>query len=169
MLVIGIDPGAGGAIATLWSDPLISDATAASIVDTPTVEVTRGKRTVREVDPSALALLLRDSVPMKDEAHIFIERVGAMPGQGVASMFAFGRAAGIVEGVVAALGFPYTFVPPNAWTLFCGVRGGKDGSLSRARQLYPQMVPFLSRAKDDGRADALLIAHYGLKKGLQNA
>ena len=35
-----------------------------------------------------------------------IEKVGAMPGQGVSSMFQFGRSVGMVEGVLAALQIP---------------------------------------------------------------
>ena len=36
--------------------------------------------------------------------------------------------------------------------------GGKDAARNRAMQLYPNHATSFSRAKDDGRADAALIA-----------
>lgn len=156
MLVIGVDPGATGAIALLFSP------TDLVVFDTPTVEVTRGKRDVRQVDPGMLAALIRESLPTP--AHAFVEKVGAMPNQGVSSMFAFGRAAGIVEGVLAGLNVPATHVQPQAWIKACAVVGGKDGSRARASQLFPRHASLFRRVSDHGRADAALIAYYGTQK-----
>jgi crossover junction endodeoxyribonuclease RuvC len=76
-------------------------------------------------------------------------------------MFAFGRAAGVVEGALAGLGVPYTDVPPATWIKAMGVRGGKDGARNRAMELWPKQAELFKRVKDDGRADAALIAAYG--------
>lgn len=45
-----------------------------------------------------------------------VEQVGAMPGQGVTSMFSFGKSAGFIEGVLQALGIKYQLVQ-NTHTL----------------------------------------------------
>lgn len=159
MTVIGIDPGVTGAIAIRMPHET-------RILDMPTYEVKRGKRQVREVNAAQLARDLEGavgSVEFFDRAgvHAYVERVGAMPGQGVASMFAFGKSVGIVEGILAALEIPYTLVAASVWTRAVGVNGGKDGARKRAAELFPSQTGWFTRSKDDGRADAMLIAFYG--------
>jgi crossover junction endodeoxyribonuclease RuvC len=151
MIVLGIDPGANGALAFVQNGHLIE------VVDMPTMVVRRGSRDVREVSAPSLGVIMR----AHDADAAYIEQVGAMPGQGVSSMFAFGRAVGVLEGVLAACGIPVTKVPPQTWQRAMRVRGGKDGARERAGQLYPRMAQLFERKKDDGRADAALIATYG--------
>lgn len=153
MLILGIDPGLSGAIAFL-------DAQTGTLVvmDMPTVEVTRNGKNKREVSPALIA----DVIAGKGVAKAFIERVSAMPGQGVSSMFSFGRSVGVVEGVLAAYEIPTTLVTPQAWMKAMNVRAGKDGSRERAMQLFPQYAEMFARKKDDGRSDAVLIAKYGM-------
>jgi crossover junction endodeoxyribonuclease RuvC len=93
-------------------------------------------------------------------SDIVLEIVGAMPGQGVSSMFQFGRGVGMVEGVIAALGLPITYVAPRAWQKAVGARGGKDGNRLRAVELFPAYASLFARKKDDGRADAALMAFW---------
>ena len=151
MIVVGIDPGANGALAFLKDGQLIG------MVDMPTTVVKRGSREVREVNAPGLANILR----AHDADAAYLEQVGAMPGQGVSSMFAFGRAVGVLEGALACAGVPVTKVPPQTWQRAMRVRGGKDGARERAMQLFPRDANLFERKKDDGRADAVLIASYG--------
>jgi len=88
-----------------------------------------------------------------------------MPGQGVTSMLSLGRSVGVIEGVVAAMGIPLTLVIPQRWQKDMLVRGGKDGSRERAMQLFPMQSELFKRKKDDGRADAALIAMWGEQFG----
>lgn len=152
MQILGVDPGASGALVIL--ETTTGDLT---VLDMPTVEIKRGARMVRQVS----AQLLVDLLSPFQIGHAYIEKVGAMPGQGVSSMFAFGRAAGVVEGVLAGLRVPLTFVTPQEWQKALRVTGGKDGARHRATQLFPAGSTYFSRKKDDGRADAALIAKYG--------
>jgi crossover junction endodeoxyribonuclease RuvC len=153
--VLGIDPGANGALAVLQDGRLVE------LLDMPTTIVSRGSREVREVNGPLLGVMVRALAPL-DSA--FLELVGAMPGQGVSSMFAFGRAVGVVEGVLGALSVPVTKVPPQVWQRAMRVRGGKDGARERAMQQHPALAERFARKKDDGRADAALIAGYGYKE-----
>lgn len=150
--VLGVDPGASGALCVL--DTVSGQV---EIIDMPTVTIKRGTRQVRQVQPALVVAALKELNP--DRA--VVERVGAMPGQGVSSMFAFGRAAGVIEGALAGLAIPYTDVPPATWIKTMGVRGGKDGARNRAIELYPAQAQLFARVKDDGRADAALIATFG--------
>ena len=154
MIFVGVDPGLSGAIAFLDTTTGRLD-----LVDMPAVEVVRNGKTKREVSPQMLAGVFRSRVEGR-EVSVALERVNAMRGQGVSSVFSFGRSSGIVEGVVAALNLPLTLVTPQRWQKEVGVRGGKDGSRARAAELFPAMASSFSRVKDDGRSDAALIAFW---------
>lgn len=150
--VIGIDPGISGAISVFdWQTQSLLE-----VIDMPTLEVDSGKTKKRHISAVSLCNYL---TPLFN-AHVVIEKVGAMPGQGVSSMFNFGRSAGIIEGVVAALRMPSTYVTPAAWTKAVGRAAGKDASRMRAMELFPERADLFKRAKDDGRADAALIAYW---------
>jgi len=148
---IGIDPGASGAIALLVGRELVS------VHDMPTVTVERNKAQKRQVCPAGLSLLMQQLSPHK----AIVEKVSAMPGQGVSSMFSFGRSVGIIEGVLAAKQIPVTFVTPQSWQKQSGAAKGKDGSRQRVMELFPSQAHLFARVKDDGRADAVLIALAG--------
>jgi crossover junction endodeoxyribonuclease RuvC len=155
--VIGIDPGISGAIAVFEDGVLIC------VVDMPTLKIASGKTMKSHISAVSLMDILDGGYP-RNEAHIVVEKVGAMPGQGVTSMFNFGRSAGIIEGVVAALRMPHTYVTPATWTKAVGRAAGKDASRMRAMELFPAKADLFKRAKDDGRADAALIAYWYLTK-----
>lgn len=152
MIFCGIDPGLSGALAFFN----VSAGTLV-IVDMPTVEVVRNKKTKREVS----AVLLANEIRKQGFIDMtFVERVNAMPGQGVTSVFSFGRSSGIIEGVLATLSLPYTIEQPQTWQKSLNVRDGKDGSRLRATELFPKYADLFARKKDDGRADAALMAWY---------
>lgn len=150
---IGFDPGLDGAFAVLDAKGDI-----VQIFDMPTVEVLVGKSMKRKVAPAAIADELQMFQPHKCKA--LIEKVAARPGQGVASMFGFGRSLGVIEGVLAGMGIPYELVGPPVWTKAMKVIKGKDGSRQRAMEIWPSKAGYFKRAKDDGRAEAALIALY---------
>lgn len=154
MRILGVDPGASGALVVLDTQH-----EALTVFDMPTVEIKRGTRMVRQVS----AQLVTDLLDCQKIDHAYVEKVGAMPGQGVASMFAFGRASGVIEGVLAALRIPTTYVTPQEWQKAMRIVDGKDGSRNRAAQLWPAQTGYFARKKDDGRSDAALIAAYGAK------
>jgi crossover junction endodeoxyribonuclease RuvC len=150
--VLGIDPGFSGAMA--WLD-LGGDL---HVEDMPTLAVERNGKTKRDMD---LAVLV-DLVERHRPAFAVVERVGAMPGQGVSSMFAFGKGFGSILGVLAALRVPVELVTPAIWKRTLAVPPGKDGARLRASQLLPAHGGNWRRAKDDGRAEASMLAWYGL-------
>ena len=154
MIILGIDPGLSGALALYNTSEGTVD-----IIDMPVLEVVRNGKKKREVSAQALA----NQLVGRNVTAAFLERVNAMAGQGVTSVFSFGRSSGIVEGVLAAYDIPTTLVTPQAWQKVVGQRAGKDGSRERAMQLFPAQADLFQRKKDDGRSDAVLIAYYGAK------
>jgi len=152
MIVMAIDPGLSGAIAVFEGGALID------IADMPTHELSRNGKAKRQISASALAGIFTQY----DPRHVIVEKVSAMPGQGVTSMFSFGRSLGIIEGIVAAYDIPVTYVTPSVWTKAVGRGAGKDASRARACELYPTQQKSFARVKDDGRADAVLIGTWYL-------
>ena len=153
--IIGIDVGLNGAIAMMRGETLTG------IVDMPTVRLDRNGKTKRQISIPELIAILDEFKP--EEA--FIEKVFAMAGQGVTSVFSFGRSLGAIEGVIAARSIKATLITPQTWQKSMGVSGGKDGARARAMELFPHNVDYFRLKKHDGRADAALIAAWGLRHG----
>ena len=94
-----------------------------------------------------------------------MENVHAMPGQGVCSMFSFGRAAGVADGALA-LSLPHLDViqvAPQRWQNYirnlCGLsKEAEFLSPALATALFPKLAPYFTRKKDHNSADAVLIA-----------
>lgn len=177
MTIIGCDPGADGAFAFLSEDEKILH-----VADIPTNTFTArrknrkegdphktkvGRR--REIDAGAIVQILENYIPddlMGVRTMVFIERVNAMSKQGIASAFTFGKTAGLIEGVVQALRIPFEYVSPGVWTkvMMPGTTHEKAQGIITAKRLLPTASDWLTLAKHTNRADALLIALYGLRK-----
>jgi crossover junction endodeoxyribonuclease RuvC len=148
-MIVGIDPGASGALV------LLEDGIPIEWTLMPTYKV----GTATRVHASEVAHFLEWG---KYVDHVFIEQVHAMPGQGVTSMFNFGHSCGTVVGVVGALGYPHTMVQPQKWKKAAGLSGtDKDAARSRAIQLWPQWKDLAQKGKGQAFADAALIARFG--------
>lgn len=152
--IIGVDPGAAGAIAIIESTGKL-----VHVFDMPSVEVVTGGKAKRRVSPEMLAAELR--LYANQGAVAYVEQVGAMPGQGVSSMFAFGQAFGIVLGVMAGLAIPCQTITPAKWKKDMKLNAGKDAARAKAAQVWPFQAGEFKRVKDDGKAEAALIALWG--------
>lgn len=155
MLIVGIDPGLNGAIA-FFDDGHVTD-----IWDMPTLALQRGGKGRRTVDAHILADWFEG---MRGRlAHAFIEDSWSRPENGAIAAKASGRAFGVIEGILAAFDIPVTFVSPQRWKKALAVPAAKDGARARASQLLPSAASNWKRVKDDGRAEASLIALWGLQ------
>lgn len=153
-MIIGIDPGLTGAISVF---NVSGDLYA--VFDMPISAKTRGKG--NQVNAGALADLVKsiDNGYLKPVTKAVIERVGAMPGQGVNSMFGFGRSLGVIEGILAANDIPVEWMTPQKWKKAAGLIGkDKDAARTLVVEKYPEHRELFKRKKDIGRADAVLIA-----------
>ena len=158
-LVIGIDPGFRGAVA------ITDGKTIHDILDmplnAPRVLAPEARQTI---DAEALARYLSIWAPKCTLA--VIEGVHAMPGQGESSTFRFGEGYGMLQGImathVAASNIRVILPRPSVWKMQMGVTADKGSSLRLARKLFPEFeTKYFSRIKDDGRAEALLLALFG--------
>jgi crossover junction endodeoxyribonuclease RuvC len=150
--IVGIDPGLSGAV-------VVISPTELKIFDMPTMTVERNGKSKRQVSASELADILSNF--NSNDSHVYCERVGAVSGQGVTSVFSFGRSFGMIEGILAAFKLPVTYVAPATWVKAVGRGQGKDASRARAMELFPNNQADFKLKKWDGRADAALIAYWG--------
>jgi crossover junction endodeoxyribonuclease RuvC len=148
--VLGVDPGGSGALALLHDLGLL-------IVDMPVFLVKRGKSSKAELDTHALIATLDGWAP----DVCYFEQVGGIPGQSAPAAFNFGRIAGACEALVKASGARFVFVTPAVWKRAMGVSGDKDDARAKATNMFPANAADFRRKKDDGRAEAALLAAYG--------
>jgi crossover junction endodeoxyribonuclease RuvC len=160
MLIIGIDPGLAGAIAFHHTE-----GGGLTVEDLPTFRVTRGGKDKRDLNAAGLAQMIEFAIQGK-QVKAYVEQVGSMPGQGVSSVFAFGKTFGTILGVLAANYIETELVAPATWKRVMGIKSGsgKDVSRQRATQAFPNKAGLFARVKDDGRAEAALIALYGARQ-----
>lgn len=97
-----------------------------------------------------------------------VEKVGAMPKQGVTSMFNFGKGAGFIEGVLEMSNIPYQLVPPATWKkAFSLLHKDKKASIEVCKQLFPgvNLLPTERCKKEsDGLGESILMALYAKRK-----
>ncbi len=153
-LTVGIDPGLRGGVAAI--DP------AGAVVGLWPMPVAGG-----EVHAAGLADLLRSLRCLdshQDVGRVCLEKVSAMPKQGVSSTFSFGTGWGMVRGVCAALAIPVVLVPPTVWKkqVLLGLPHDKAGAVQFCASRWPTADLVLPgcRVPHDGLADALCLASY---------
>jgi hypothetical protein len=144
MKVLGIDPGMSGALAQ-W------DGEHLAVHDMPVAD--------KQLDMAGICDLF--DISFSDAEHCYLEKVSAMPGQGVSSTFKFGSSYGAAKMAVLAFRIPLTEVTPVKWKLDMGLSNDKEKSRARALALFPKFSHQFARKKDDGRAEAALLAYYG--------
>lgn len=176
MFHVGVDPGATGAVAAIDSI-----TRAVYFWDTPVIAIKSGKTFKNQMDAHACTLILQN-LDRSNGVLVTIEKVNAMPGwkndpdnpgqkvqaaMGVTSAFNFGMGFGVWIGICAASLLPYQLIHPATWKpkLMADMGKEKDASRLKAMQLYPATAKDLARKKDHARADALLLAHFGLVFG----
>jgi crossover junction endodeoxyribonuclease RuvC len=153
-LYVGIDPGLGGAIAVLTDEQY-------HVLDTPVSWVTVGKKQRRRYDVHRIWEVLQ-GLPVEGSAVAFaaLEQGIAFPGQHCVATFSTGKGEGLWEGLLVARGFRLQVVPPNVWkaTMLKGTSRDKSAARLVAQRLFP--LADLAQRKDEGRAEALLLAQY---------
>jgi len=146
--ILGIDVGMSGALAFYDRDELI-------IFDMPVSERNKTKR----MDCHRIAAIIKEQKP----DHAYIEQVNAF-GMGASSAYNFGWSCGSIEGILATLNIPFSYVTPMVWKKAMECPKDKDAARFRASQLMPLFSHNWPLKKHDGRAEASLIALYGWNK-----
>lgn len=151
--VLGVDPGISGGLALLDVDLGLL-----VVRDMPVVTV--GKS--RLLSEGELTRIIGNWEP----TIAWVERVHSMPKQGVASTFSFGMNYGLVRGVLAGLRVRTLLVTPQEWKRLFRLGADKRESRVKAALLFPSNAGDFAKVKDDGRAEAALLALFGAGQAL---
>ena len=92
-----------------------------------------------------------------------IEKVHAMPRQGVTSSFQFGRSFGSLETLAYLLSQRVDYVAPAVWKKYLGVGSSKKDSLDMARLKFGKNEVW-EKKTNDGIAEASLLVLYWISK-----
>ena len=150
MIIIGIDPGAGGAMA-IW------DKKISKIYKCP-------------ADTETMADIIKESLYINRAKNIrevfaYIELVHAMPHDGRSSLFKFGTNYGKWLGILGAYKVPTTLVSPQKWMKYwkdkLNIKLPKDKP-ERKRALKEIASHYTDKKVTLYNADAILITLYGL-------
>ena len=172
--IIGIDPGANGAVACLEENGKVD-----FIKVMP--------KTSAGFDGNEFDNIIRKCRGV--DCVVYIEDVHALFGSSAKATFTFGRICGIIEGIVIANHLRYVYVQPKVWQkeMFQGVKeirkpSAKKGVKGRidtkamseiaCKRLFPE-TKFVATSRctktHDGMTDAALIAEYGRRKSFKSA
>lgn len=155
-MILGIDPGLDGAIATLSPEGDL-----VGVTDMPTTpDGAKGRRALN-------APLLWHAISVSHASIAYVELIGPRPTDGVVGAFGFGRSRGILEGVLAAAGIPVVMIAPPVWKRAHDIPPGKEHKdVARARAIarWPASAPLFARKLDCDRAEAALIAVAGIAR-----
>lgn len=164
---IGIDPGVKGCI---------------SIVDETGkfIESFFLLKNAKNVDTVEISNTLLNLSKYEDNCHVIIENIHAIFGSSAKGTFNFGFIAGLIEGVIATIGLPYTKVNPKIWQkeMFRGVNViTKLSTIGKTQVIDTKKMSFLAshrifptvdlrrtskcKNEDDNFSDSLLMAEYG--------
>lgn len=152
MIAIGLDPGfSSGGIVILRPEE-------------PSQAIRLSKATVKEM----VEFVRRWGDPLcadqeVHQVHAVLEKVHAMPKQGVSSSFKFGQGYGRMEAMLYARGIPFDYATPQTWQRAMGVASdlkGKGGPAKKRvlAEAAQRLFPGANIAREI--ADAYLIAEF---------
>lgn len=151
-MILACDPGIHGAFA--WTD-----GRQLFVRDMPTYPAIVNGRKRPVIDEGGLFWL------MEKASHrakvLVIERVGGIPAQSAPGAFTFGYGTGLVCGMARGMGFRIEKAEPSRWKAVMKCPADKDLARARASEVWPANASDWLLKKNDGRAEAALLARYG--------
>lgn len=152
--VVGIDPGATGAIA--WATP---EGFLVAMQDLPNEKVKIGATKKTRLNIHAL----RDMLEMRRPAAIYIEHQQPHQKDGKVSIATMMLNYGNMLGLFAGLNIGFREVAPKAWKGAMQLPADKTYVRLKASQEWPGLADQFVRQDDDGRAEACFLASYGAR------
>lgn len=161
-IIIGIDPGATGALAVY--DKQANEIV--GIIDMPmTEQILTTKKKKKSINGKYLFEILEAWKNMAFASDrkliVHIEKVQAFTKQSAIASFNFGYAACWPEALCVALDIEYKLITPQKWKRHFFLQATeKDAARQYVLKMFPETARYLTRKKDVDRADAVLLAVY---------
>lgn len=163
----GVDPGTYGCLA-IYSPPTKESFKDGELHLFDLKEVKGLKSQAKGMSPGMLTSQLKVFIEFYGvPALTLVEQPASMPGQGVVSMFTFGKACGMIEGILWGVGMPFVGTVPAVWKTQMGLNRQKHYSIDKAEELFKDVKICHPMGRDafrsparfaDGRAEAALLA-----------
>ena len=154
MIIMGLDPGTTGGISIVETQqnklPQIIFAKKMPIVSSYGKKIVDTKKLYESLNNFKIDISI-------------IEKVHAMPRQGVTSSFQFGRSFGALETLAYLLSQRVDYVAPAVWKKYLGVGASKKDSLDMARLKFGDNEIW-NKITNDGIAEASLLVLYWVSK-----
>lgn len=151
-VVMGVDPGVTGAVVVVGN---------AVVMAHRLIPTRAGPGGRKRIDARALHDIVGELIAECGVTLIVIEEPSALPKQGVASSFGFGRSLGICEGVAVGMNVRLEMVAPSTWKRQLRVPADKKQARARAGDLLPAFRHLWAKASEDGIAEAAMLALWG--------
>ena len=152
-IFIGIDPGISGGIGAVDED--------GKLVSAHLLPVFTSSKGGKELNIGEVCSIVTGYMEL-GSCFAAIERVHAMPKQGVRSVWSFAFSTGQLEGILSSFRVPYIRVPPKRWQKeyhrFANGADTKQKSVIAASRMFPELE--LPRKKDHNKAEAVLLADF---------
>ena len=147
MITIGIDPGKSGCLCVLTNST-------PTFFDWP-----------KDDDIRTYFGEIAEYIEGVDIELAILEKVHAMPKQGVTSMFNFGENLGMWKAFLVIMEIPHLIVPPQQWMKGLVTKSDGPDTKSAVKNVATRMFPKTELhgpkgGYKDGRGDALLMSYY---------
>lgn len=143
MIFLGIDPGKQGAIAAFDTD----------------------SRTISVTDMPDTTAALHDHVAgLPYLTGCMVEKPFYPRMIGVTNATRIAQAYGTLIGALQWKSIPFQEVRPVKWKAAMDLSSSKSASREKASQMFPDQADLFKRVKDDGRAEAVLLAVYASER-----
>lgn len=154
-MILAIDPGKQGAVALVDSQGVL--------VDVADMEPLYANAVL---SPALLRATILDlCCDLPDSVNACVVEAVNSHGMGRQSAFNFGQSLGTCRSVPTCLGIWVVDVTPTSWKRAMHLPADKDVARARAAERWPDHAPKFARKKDDGRAEAALLALWWLEAG----
>lgn len=168
-IFMGVDPGEYGAVAFYIPVQEGVSRSELHLVDLKIARGQKGKSAAHATIPE-LAAAIRTTIDIIGHpALAVVETPHSLPSDGHVGAFTFGKACGMVEGLLHGMGIAQIPVVPAVWKSLLGLSSVKSRSIAKAQELFLETdiggeghILFESPMRHaDGRAEAALLAYLG--------
>lgn len=158
MIILGVDPGINGG----WA---VVDTEAIKVLECGFIPTVPRAKKGNKINCLQFINITDNLWIDLGVAACILEQSQPMPGQGVVSVFQYGRAFGNIEASLQHLPIPIHRIHPRVWKKHAGlIKADKDRSRTKAIELFPEAHEEFALKKDGHKAEAALIAYYGARE-----
>lgn len=172
MLFLGVDPGKSGAIGWIVADVISQEILAYGCEDLEVIKVSPTSKN-SETDPVAMRKSIRqvlsENALTTFQTHVTLEHVWARPPDQTGRSTSTQAGASITNSmtccktVVKMMNLPFDLIVPAKWKKYFGLPADKEICRRYAQERFPAAASLLKFKKNSDRAEAMLMALYGLE------